>query len=192
MHHTKGEPQTHVAPCSESNDMNQRAKTLRLVLGDQLNPQHSWFAQVDDDVVYVLMEVRQETDYVLHHAQKILAIFAAMRDFAHGLRSRGHRVRYVAIDDERNRQSLTGNLAALAGHYGAERVEWQSPDEWRVDAQLREWAEAQSLSTCEVDTEHFLTGRHDLAAMFAGRKQWLMERFYREMRLRFNVLLEAL
>lgn len=50
------------------------AHTLRLVLGDQLNPEHSWFRKVDLQVVYVLMEVRQETDYVLHHAQKILAI----------------------------------------------------------------------------------------------------------------------
>ncbi|WP_039442374.1 cryptochrome/photolyase family protein, partial [Xanthomonas vasicola] len=56
--------------------------TLRLILGDQLNPQHSWFATRDAGVVYVLMEVREETDYVLHHAQKILAIFAAMRAFA--------------------------------------------------------------------------------------------------------------
>jgi deoxyribodipyrimidine photolyase-related protein len=64
------------------------AHTLRLVLGDQLNPEHSWFRQVDLQVVYVLMEVRQETDYVLHHAQKILAIFAAMRDFARQLRRR--------------------------------------------------------------------------------------------------------
>ena len=46
-----------------------RAHTLRLLLGDQLNPQHSWFATRDDGVVYVLMEVRQETEYVLHHAQ---------------------------------------------------------------------------------------------------------------------------
>jgi len=56
--------------------------TLRLILGDQLNPSHSWFQQVDPDVVHVLMEVRQETSYVLHHAQKVLAIFAAMRAFA--------------------------------------------------------------------------------------------------------------
>ena len=34
-----------------------RAHTLRLLLGDQLNPQHSWFATRDDGVVYVLMEV---------------------------------------------------------------------------------------------------------------------------------------
>lgn len=51
-----------------------RAHTLRLILGDQLNPLHSWFARTDPNVVYVLMEVRQETDYVLHHAQKIEAL----------------------------------------------------------------------------------------------------------------------
>ena len=42
---------------------------LRLILGDQLNARHSWFRTVDDDVVYVLMEVRGETDYVRHNAQ---------------------------------------------------------------------------------------------------------------------------
>ncbi|MCB1942718.1 MAG: cryptochrome/photolyase family protein, partial [Candidatus Accumulibacter sp.] len=47
--------------------------TLRLILGDQLNPRHTWFERRRNDVLYVLMELRQETDYVLHHAQKILA-----------------------------------------------------------------------------------------------------------------------
>ena len=93
-----------------------RTHTLRLLLGDQLNPEHSWFATPDEGVVYVLMEVRQETDYVLHHAQKILAIFAAMRDLARHLREVGHRVRYVAIDDASNRQSMADNLAALMAH----------------------------------------------------------------------------
>ena len=96
-----------------------RTHTLRLLLGDQLNPEHSWFATLDGGVVYVLMEVRQETDYVLHHAQKILAIFAAMRDLARHLREAGHRVRYVAIDDASNRQSMPDNLTALVAHHRA-------------------------------------------------------------------------
>jgi deoxyribodipyrimidine photolyase-like uncharacterized protein len=41
-----------------------RQKILRLVLGDQLNERHSWFKKVNPDVTYVLMEIRQETDYV--------------------------------------------------------------------------------------------------------------------------------
>ncbi len=48
-------------------------KTLRLILGDQLNHKHSWFQQVDENVVYVMMEVRSETDYVVHHIQKVVA-----------------------------------------------------------------------------------------------------------------------
>ncbi|MDE2202479.1 MAG: cryptochrome/photolyase family protein [Burkholderiaceae bacterium] len=170
--------------------MTDRAKTVRLVLGDQLNPMHSWFAEVDRHVVYVLMEVRQETDYVLHHAQKILAIFAAMRDFARHLRGQGHRVHYLCIDDANNTQSVTENLGAVAQAVGAERIEWQSADEWRLDAQLHAWAATQTLTTHEADTEHFMTGRRDLAILFAGRKQWLMERFYRDMRRRHHVLLD--
>ena len=167
-----------------------RAHTLRLLLGDQLNPQHSWFATRDDGVVYVLMEVRQETDYVLHHAQKILAIFAAMRDLARHLRDAGHRVRYVAIDDPSNRQSLTDNLAALMALYGAERLQYQHPDEWRLDAQLRTWGALQAFDVQAVSSEHFYTTRTEMAEVFKGRKQWLMEHFYRRMRQRHQVLMD--
>ena len=75
--------------------------TLRLILGDQLNPQHSWFASLEPNVVFVMMEVRSETDYVLHLAQKIISIFAAMRDMARHLAQAGHRVHYLRIDEDR-------------------------------------------------------------------------------------------
>ncbi|MCW1400977.1 cryptochrome/photolyase family protein [Novosphingobium sp. MW5] len=79
---------------------------VRLILGDQLSPTHSWYGRIDPDVVFVMMETRQETDYVRHHAQKIIAIFAAMREFARTLREWGHRVEYLALDDVDNRQTL--------------------------------------------------------------------------------------
>ena len=37
-------------------------KTVRLILGDQLNIQHSWFQQVDDEVIYIIAELEQETE----------------------------------------------------------------------------------------------------------------------------------
>lgn len=170
--------------------MNPAAPTLRLVLGDQLHPGHSWFQAVDAGVLYVLMEVRQETDYVLHHAQKIIAVFAAMRDLARQLREAGHRVHYLALDDLDNRQSITDNLAALVRRYDVRRLEWQSPDEWRLDDLLRTWAAQQPFATAQVDSEHFLTARGEMAELFAGRKQWLMEHFYRHMRRRFELLMD--
>jgi deoxyribodipyrimidine photolyase-related protein len=163
--------------------------TLRLVLGDQLNPLHSWFGEVRADVVYVLMEVRSETDYVRHHAQKVLGIFAAMRALAAQLKADDHRVRHVAIDHPSNRQSITANLDALIKHYGAGAVEYQAPDEWRLDQQLRNWAETCAVPVRMVDSEHFFTRRDEATQMFAGKKQWLMESFYRQQRKKHGVLM---
>ncbi|MYM98258.1 cryptochrome/photolyase family protein [Duganella vulcania] len=163
--------------------------TLKLILGDQLNCRHSWFAQPSADVVFVLMEVRQETDYVLHHAQKIIAIFAAMRDLARRLREAGHRVHYLAIDDADNRQSLPANLDYLLARYAADAFAWQAPDEWRLDRQLADYAAGLGIETWMDDSEHFYAARHEAAGFFDGRAAWVMEPFYRHMRKRHGVLM---
>ena len=161
---------------------------LKLILGDQLNSRHSWFSQPSDDVIFVMMEVRQETDYVLHHAQKIIAIFAGMRDLAARLRAGGHRVHYLRIDDPDNRQSLPENLDELIERYQAGAFHWQAPDEWRLDRQLADYAAGLAIPARMDDTEHFHTSREEAAALFEGHDNWLMERFYRHMRLRHKVL----
>jgi deoxyribodipyrimidine photolyase-related protein len=162
--------------------------TLRLILGDQLNCEHSWFQQVRDDVIYVMMEVRQETDYVLHHAQKIIAIFAAMRAFSARLHADGHKVHYIAIDDADNLQSLPNNLNALIASYRATALAWQAPDEWRLDQQLHDYARTLAIQTEMADTEHFYSTREEAAAFFGQRSRWVMEHFYRHMRLRHGVM----
>ncbi|MDJ0668283.1 MAG: cryptochrome/photolyase family protein, partial [Desulfobacterales bacterium] len=166
------------------------ARTLRLVLGDQLNPRHSWFQKTDDTVIYVLMEVRQETDYVMHHIQKILAFFAAMRAFAEALRQKGHRVIYLTLDDPDNRQDFAANLKRLIRKHKIKRFEYQWPDEYRLDRQLEAIAAELPVETQGCDSEHFLTERDEVAEMFAGKKRYLMESFYRRMRTRHKILLE--
>ena len=164
--------------------------TLRLILGDQLNPSHSWFTKTDRNVVYTLMEIRQETDYVLHHSQKILAIFAAMRDFADQLTKQGHRLHYFKIDDIDNQQALPANLNALLADYQIAHFEYQLPDEWRLDQQLQSYCGALPISHQAYDTEHFYTQRDEAAQLFSSRPHWLMELFYRRMRHKHGVLLD--
>ena len=166
-------------------------KTLRLILGDQLNAQHSWFQEVRPEVVYVLMEVRQETDYVRHHVQKVVAFFAAMRAFAERLRHQGHQVVYLTLDDPRNQQTLPENLKALLHEHQASRLEWMLPDEWRVDQQLQAFAASLELETAGVDSEHFFEPREALGTLFRGKKTYLMETFYRKMRQQHQVLVEG-
>jgi deoxyribodipyrimidine photolyase-related protein len=166
-------------------------KTLRLILGDQLNLQHGWFGQVREDMVYVLMEVRQETDYVTHNLQKMTGFFAAMRQFALDLSRKGHRVIYIRLDDPENEQSIEQNLRKLVKQEKITRFEYLFPDEYRLDRQLETIASRLSIPTVIADTEHFLTDRQDVKRLFKGKKRYLMESFYRHMRKRYDILLEA-
>ena len=166
-----------------------RSHTLRLILGDQLNLQHRWFREVDPHTTYLMMEVRQETDYVLHHAQKILAIFAAMRELARQLHALGHRIHYITIDEPEARRPLVDNIDTLIAHYGATAFEYQAPDEWRLDQQLYRHGRQSTVAWLMVDSEHFYTTRNEAADIFRSRKQWLMEFFYRQMRVTHQVLM---
>jgi deoxyribodipyrimidine photolyase-related protein len=166
-------------------------KTLRLILGDQLNSNHSWFRSVDDSVVYLMMEVRSETDYVQHHIQKIVGIFASMRFFATELQSTKHQVIYLKLNDENNHQSFYKNIEKLISDYKFTHFEYQLPDEYRVDLDLKQLCKSISISSSVVDSEHFFTSRTELGDFFEGKKTFLMESFYRMLRKKHNVLMEG-
>ena len=164
--------------------------TLRLILGDQLNAAHSWFRSPHPDVLHVMMEVRSETDHVRHHAQKVLALFAAMRAFACALEAAGHRVRYLRIGDADNHQTFAANLARVAAECGATRFERMEADEWRVEQALGQAAAALHLPQAVVGSEHFLADRAELSQRLATKVP-RMEFFYRDMRRRHRILLDA-
>ncbi|WP_372754450.1 cryptochrome/photolyase family protein [Mariniflexile sp.] len=166
-------------------------KTLRLILGDQLNIKHSWFKQTNDNVVYCMFEMRQETDYVVHHIQKVIGFFAAMRVFSKELEINGHRVIYFKINDKENKQNLNDNLNQIIKNNQIERFEYQLPDEYRLDEQLSRFCKSISISNQVYDSEHFYTKRHDLETFFKGKKIYLMENFYRDMRKKHDVLMIA-
>ncbi len=166
-------------------------KTLRLILGDQLNHSHSWYQSVDADVFYVLMEIRSETDYAKHHIQKVVAFFQAMRLFTERLRNEGHAVHYIALDDPENKQAFTENIKQLCVQHAVARVEYQLPDEYRVDQELGKLTDIIKLPVNVVDTEHFYTTRTEFSEFFAGKKQFLLESFYRHMRKKHDVLMLA-
>lgn len=166
-------------------------KILRLVLGDQLNSNHSWFQEKNDAVTYVLMEVKSETDYVNHHIQKVAGIFAAMRNFASELTAKNHHVLYIKINDENNLHSFEKNIKQLIELYQFSCFEYQLPDEYRVDQHIQELCKTITIPSTAYDTEHFLSERNELATFFDNKKGYLMESFYRMMRKKHHVLMEG-
>ena len=164
-------------------------KTLRLLLGDQLNSEHSWFDEVNPNVIYVMAEMRQETDYVKHHIQKVVAFFLSMRNFSEELKHKGHQVIYYKISDTHNPHNLEHLILDLVEKNTIEQFEYQLPDEYRLDEQLKSICKKLSIPTKAVDSEHFYTSRNELADFFKGKKQLLMESFYRMMRKKHAVLM---
>lgn len=171
--------------------INKMPKTLRLVLGDQLNINHTWFKTVNDEVTYVLMEIRSETDYVVHHIQKVIGFFSGMRLFAEALSTKGHQVLYLKINDNINLQAIDLNCRELIRQYGFEKFEYQLPDEYRMDLLLTAFCENIDIPSQAFDTEHFYTSRGELGLLFKGKSSYLMETFYRYMRKKHDILMEG-
>jgi len=86
-------------------------QSIRLILGDQLNFQHSWFQDSKEEFLYVFMEIKPESEYVTHHIQKIAGIFLCMREFKKKLKGNGFKTKYFQINDSDNFQSFEKNLS---------------------------------------------------------------------------------
>lgn len=166
-------------------------KTLRLILGDQLNHKHSWFNEDQDNNIYFMAEMRQETDYVTHHIQKVVAFFMAMRGFNEWMQDRGWNTEYYNLDDDRNQQDLVDNLKQLIEEQNIEKFEYLAPDEWRLDQQLKDFCKSLDIEWQGYDTEHFLTKRKDVEKFFEGKKRLTMEYFYRDMRKKYDIMIEG-
>ncbi len=164
-------------------------KKLRLILGDQLNSQHSWYDKVDENTIYFMAEMRQETSYVAHHIQKIVAFFLSMRSFSSSLKEKGHNVIYYELDAKGNSGVLPFILLDLIQKHKIEKFEYQLPDEYRLDHQLKEFCKDIKIPSEHFDTEHFMTSREDMMLFFEGKKQYTMEYFYRYMRKRYDIMM---
>ncbi len=164
-------------------------KKLRLILGDQLNHQHSWFTDDDDDIIYFMAEMRQETDYVIHHIQKIVAFFESMQNFTDWMKTRGHQIIFYNLEHLNNQQNLVKNLEFIIKEHTIEKFEYQLPDEYRLDEQLRNFCKSLKINYESFDTEHFLTTRNDLANFYEGKKEMTMEYFYRHMRKKYEIMM---
>lgn len=164
---------------------------LRLVLGDQLTFSLASLVEMDRDKDVVLIaEVMEEASYVPHHKQKIAFLFSAMRHFAAELAEKGIRIRYVRLDDPENTQSLGGEVRRALADFGLSALVLTEPGEWRVRQMMMEWRDSLGLPVTILDDDRFYCSRAAFSAWAAGRRQYRMEFFYREMRRKTGLLME--
>tara|TARA_R100000005_G_scaffold96599_3_gene84986 strand:- start:10275 stop:11813 length:1539 start_codon:yes stop_codon:yes gene_type:complete len=163
---------------------------LVLVLGDQLSLANPAIASADpEEDLLVLAEVAEEASYVPHNRHKIALIFSAMRHFADLLRARGFRVHYIRFAE--GVPSLQAALAQVLESCHCATVRVCEPGEHRLRLAMAGWPQALGVELEMLEDTRFLSSHGEFRDWARGRKQLRMEYFYRDMRRRYGVLLEA-
>ncbi|KQM80450.1 cryptochrome/photolyase family protein [Xylophilus sp. Leaf220] len=165
---------------------------LVLVLGDQLDPQAAAFDGFDParDAVW-MAEVAEESTHVWSSQPRIAVFLAGMRHFAEALRAAGRPLHYRTLDDPANRGTLAAELSATMEASRPTRLVMTAPGDWRVLQALRGVAAAHGLPLELRPDRHFYATVQDFAAHARGRATVRMEYYYRALRQRHGVLMEA-
>ena len=165
-------------------------RTLALVLGDQLDAASPALDPLDPRTDAVLMaEVSGESTHVPSHRQRTVLFLSAMRHFALGLVHKGLRTRYVKLDAPGNTQSLDGEIERAVNVLSPERVVVVQPGEARV-ADVVESSRRLGPRFDVLPDTHFTSDVDRFRLWAKGRKQLVMEYFYREQRRRLDVLVD--
>ena len=166
--------------------------TLRLVLGDQLSQELPSLAGLDLKRDVVLMaEVTEEVTYVKHHKRKIAFLLAAMRHFAAGLRTSGVSVIYHQLDGSEKPASLFEAVRLVIKAGAFRRLLITAPGEYRLLSEMQNWQQALEIPVQIMPDSRFLCTASEFADWAHGRKNLRMEFFYRNLRRRYDVLMDG-
>jgi len=166
-------------------------RNLILVLGDQLNSDSSALADFDSDKDLILMaEVAGESTHVWSSKSRSGYFLAAMRHFRQALQANGQQVLYLALG-EHQFSSLAEAVEDKIKRHCPQKIILVEPGDWRVEKMLTETCARNHVPLAVREDRHFLISRRDFAEWAGGYKQLRMEFFYRMMRKRHRVLMDA-
>lgn len=165
---------------------------IRLILGDQLSESISSLQDYNPDTDIILMcEVWNEATYVKHHKKKIAFLFSAMRHFAQMFKKQGFNVEYTTLDNPDNTGSFNGEVKRMLSKYNFDRIIVTHPSEYRVLEDIRSLEGELNIPVEIRADDRFLCSPDEFASWASDRKQLRMEYFYRELRKKYDILMEA-
>ncbi len=166
-------------------------RTLLVVLGDQLAPDHPGLQHLNPEQDGIWMaEVNEESRHVPSHVARTLLFLSAMRHFAAQRRDEGLTVSYRRLG-KHTEQTLGDALLADLDPLQPRQVRVLQPGEHRVLAQLKRACTDRAVPLEVLDDPHFLVPLETFRTWAAGRKQLRMEYFYREQRAAQDVLMNG-
>ena len=165
-------------------------RTIRLILGDQLDLGIASLADINPQEDLILMaELNEEATYVKHHKKKIAFIFSAMRHFAEQCEAEGFNICYIKYDSPENKGSFLKQIQYIIDKYSATGLCMVEAGEYRLRQQFQQFQKETSLHfEIRRDTRFFSTEEW-FRNWAEPRSQLRMEYFYRELRREHKILM---
>tara|TARA_Y200000002_G_scaffold169950_1_gene140168 strand:- start:205 stop:1722 length:1518 start_codon:yes stop_codon:yes gene_type:complete len=163
---------------------------LALIMYDQLSHDLPTFRHIDKAKDVILMvEVVDLTTHVAHHKKKLVFIFSAMRHFAAHLKRDGFNVIYRQIDDPQHSGSLCEELEKEISNRDYQSVIYTHPSEYTDWINIQKLLKSRAVDARCLDDARFLATEEEFKDFAHDKKQLRMEYFYRQMRKKYNILM---
>ena len=157
------------------------------ITATQLNPGISSLAGLAPGSCVVLMVESVERSRKLpYHYHKLILLWSAMRHFAEELRALAHELVYHEAADD-----FTSALREHIRRYKPTHLRLMEDPEYGADAQKAQAVREAGLEVVITPDTLFLSDRDDFTRWAAGKKQLVMEGFYRRMRRETGLLMEG-
>lgn len=166
-----------------------------VVLPDQLDPDSALFDDVDpaSDVVWLCeWPLTQQPPW--DHQQRLVLMIAALRHLRERLEAKGLEVIHHRLDEQPQPATsapFTDQLGADLAAIKPQAVVVMEPGDWQLENRLNTVLAASQAVIDWREDRHFMASRDDFQRWAEGRRSLTMEYFYREMRKRYDILMEA-
>lgn len=168
-------------------------RNLVVVLGDQLSLELDAFRSFDPELDAVWMaESAAEAKHVWSHKQRIALFLSAMRHFRAELETKGIRVYYTELEENKDSKGMVELLEQFLEHTAVDdSILMTEPGEWRLKKAFQDLGKRITVPMLMREDTSFLCSKEDFKNWAEGRKQLRMEYFYREMRKRTGILMDG-
>lgn len=166
-------------------------KILRLIFWDQLSLSISSLRDATASDTILMCELRDEVTRVKHHPKKIALWFAAMRHFAQELKNQKMNVWYVGFNDILNSHNLDQEVRRAVSHFSIQKIIVTEPGEYHFQETIKSWEKSLGVDVEIYADDRFLCSIEEFKHWAHTKKELRMEYFYRNMRKKYNILMES-
>lgn len=166
-------------------------KKLRLIFWDQLSFSLSSLKDVGSDDTILMCELREEVTRIRHHPKKIALWFSAMRHFAEELINKGINVRYIDFNNILNTHNLAQEVKRAVHSLSIKKIIVTEPGEYHLQQSIHSWKKSLGIDIEVRVDDRFLCSIEEFKKWASAKKELRMEYFYRNMRKKYNILMES-